>query len=92
MEFARVLCPVCAGADLEDLTSAGLGVVSRTATAVRATEEWLHRVRRPCTVLMDEGFTLAATLCAEQYAAVPVGARVHVVMAGGARMPQFRLV
>jgi hypothetical protein len=93
MESTRVLCPACAGSDLEDLAGPGLGVVRRAATAVHATEQWLHRVRRPCTVLLDEGFALAATLCAEQYAAVAVGARVQVTMVDGdAGMPQFRLL
>jgi uncharacterized OB-fold protein len=96
MEAGRVLCPVCAGTDLEERICSGLGTVRRAGTAVRATEQWLYRVRQPCVIKLDEGFALSATLCADQYAAVPVGARVRVTAtapdAGPSALPEFRLL
>jgi hypothetical protein len=93
MEHSRVLCPVCAGTDLDEEISAGFGTVSRVGAAVRTEDQWRYHIRQPCTVLLDEGFALPAVLSADQYAAVAPGARGRVHAIGGTtRSAEFRLI
>lgn len=92
MECSRLLCPVCGAADLEERTSAGLGVVARVG-AVTRTDQLALRLHQTCLVTLDEGFTIPATLSADQFAVVPPGARVRVRTFGpGPRAVEFRLL
>lgn len=76
-EHTRTLCRVCGSADLAEERSQGSGAISWTTGVVR-TQELVHRIRQACFVVLDEGFTVPATVEAQALDALPSGTRVRL--------------
>ncbi|MFJ4675728.1 MULTISPECIES: Zn-ribbon domain-containing OB-fold protein [unclassified Kitasatospora] len=83
-----LLCPVCGSADLSPARACGQGTVQRL---LRPTRRGPH-LGRPYLIVLDEGFTVQATVLGGLPGAVPIGARVHLVTSEeGGRTLTFRL-
>lgn len=76
-EHTRTLCRVCGSAELREERSQGSGAISWTTKLVR-TQELVHRIRQTCVVVLDEGFTVPATVEAQGMEALPTGTRVQL--------------
>ncbi|WP_035844411.1 PhlB family protein [Kitasatospora azatica] len=91
-ERFRLLCPVCGATDMDELQSAGLGVVRRIGPVVRSAL-LEHRIRQSCAVTLDEGLTIPAVVIATRYEVIPVGTRVQLSGVGtDHEVAEFRLV
>ncbi|SEO67499.1 PhlB family protein [Actinacidiphila rubida] len=76
-EYTRTLCRVCGSTELHEERSEGSGAISWT-TKLERTQELVHRIRQTCVVVLDEGFTVPATVEAQGMEALPTGTRVRL--------------
>ncbi|WP_189278279.1 Zn-ribbon domain-containing OB-fold protein [Kitasatospora griseola] len=84
-----LLCPVCGSADLEPAVASGQGTVQRLLRPTRRGP----LLGRPYLIVLDEGFTVQASVLGGLPGAVPIGARVQLVTSEeGGRVLTFRLV
>lgn len=82
MEHTRLFCPVCGSTEADEKTSTGLGNIRRIMRVIRP-EHREDEIRQICTVDLEEGFTVMATVRPQQMGAVPEGTRVRLRSIGG---------
>ncbi|WP_037606103.1 Zn-ribbon domain-containing OB-fold protein [Streptacidiphilus rugosus] len=85
---AALLCPICGSPELIERTSGGTGTVHRLMTP---RHRGFGEIETQCLVVLDEGFTIQASLDDVLPGTVPEGTRVRLADEGDARhLPIFR--
>jgi uncharacterized OB-fold protein len=77
MDQTRIFCPVCGSTEMTQQLSAGNGVIRRVVRTYRPQEPG-EPLRQLCSVHLDEGFTVLATVRHDGPFRVPEGTRVQL--------------
>ncbi|MEZ0070479.1 putative OB-fold protein [Streptacidiphilus sp. MAP12-20] len=85
---AALLCPICGSPELIERTSSGTGIVHRLMTSRHGQ---FGEIETQCLVILDEGFTIQASLNDILPGTVPEGTRVRLAgPADSGHLPVFR--